>query len=1019
MNKRFVSVLALLLCFAMLIPSLVACGDDETTGSDVSEDVSGETSDTPVEELVKVENPENKVLVTAGKSYTCTVDPAEEYTDSYGIELTDGQIASNDPFNYVDPAFSGYQGSNSIYVTVDLGEDVERLYEFTIGYAETQNSGLVIPDKVRIMLARDGGRYETIGEIEITAAGNDSRQEAKFVSEYYHTARYVRFVVTRPKGWVFLDEVQAFADIEGDSKIEIDFLSAVKDAYDELGAIKFDGGITPDETVSSKLISQNKEYTVSVDADSAFPDKNYLTDGVVTKQYQGGKWVGFAGNQKVEIVVDLGKSYNNIYSLKVPCYANTQTGNYFPVALTYSVSADNETFTDIGRVFAVTSNQPVYDFPIYLDKCAEGRYVKFTLESTETARYLVEEVEVYAHDGTSGQGSLYPAVVFDREEKSWETPSNDNVNLIKGLKQQIFIPDHAQNLNPEKQSPHNTKLLTDGKKATGNDIHNGQYFRFTSTASPIDIYFDLTATSTVTSFSAQFTHRTDWGVNAPNAVTVYLSSDAREWYNAGQIKFNLEKDQVVESTLNLGRGIQARYVCFSMLSVQWIGISELEVFGSKSETGATLATSGLKTKEDSSLGYYEPSDTVLNGAKDLCLLYHGVNKGGYDANKLIPYLAYVDANGKMQDTMFDSFLFLITGAFPSGLATTVDHTKTDIEWAVNDLFTNGKNILALEEAAGKVKQELNLGDDFKYQFTVSLYKPNSTRKAYGDLNGDGVIDDLTTDANRLLEIQWQMKLFEERLAKYNFKNIEFAGYYWFNEGVYPNDNEAYLVQETSKLVHNRGKDFFWIPWFCAPGVPDWKKNGFDVAVMQPGYVFDDKVAEGRLDQAADLIRSYGMGIEIEIAGNVLNNEILRNRYLEYLAKGAKYGYMKNCVHMYYQELNVYFNAANSNDERVRYLYDATYQFIKGTLPAYPDALETVKLEAEKNKIFEGNVMVNVPVSTKLDLVQSPVNGTVTVADDGTFMFFPEKDFTGTVQFAYTFDNGLGESDPCVVEITVK
>ena len=1018
MNKRFVSVLALLLCFAMLIPSLVACNGDETS-SDASEDVSGESSDATVEELVKVENPENKVIVTAGKTYTCTVDASEEYTDSYGIELTDGQMASNDNFSYTDPVFSGYQGSNSIYVTVDLGEDVERLYEFTLGFAASNNSGLVVPDKIRVMLAKDGGRYETIGEMEIPELVENTRQEAKFVSEYYHTARYVRFVVGRPKGWVFLDEVQAFADIEGGSKIEVDFLKEVKDAYDELGAVKFNGGITPDETVSSKLISQGAEYTVSVEADKSFPDKKNLTDGIATKKYQGGKWVGFEGNQKVEIVVDLGKSYNNIYSLKAPCYANPLTDNHFPVAITYSVSDDNEKFVDIGRVFAVTSNQPVYDFPIYLDKCASGRYVKFTLESTPTSRYLIEEVEVYAHDGTNGQGSLYPAVVFDREEKSWETPSNDKVNLIKNLKQQIFIPDHAQNLNPEKQSPHNTRLLTDGRKATGNDIHNGQFFRFTSTASPIDIYFDLTATSTVTSFSAQFTHRTDWGVNAPGAVTIYLSNDAREWYNAGQIKLNLEKDQLVESTLNLSRGIQARYVCFSMLSVQWIGISELEVFGSKSETGATLETSGLKTKEESSVGYFEPNDNILNGAKDLCLLYHGVNKGGYDANKLIPYLAYVDQNGKIQDTMFDSFLFLISGAFPSGLATTVDHTKADIEWAVNDLFANGKNILALEEAAGKVKTELNLGDDFKYQFTVSLYKPNSTRKAYGDLNGDGKADDLTTDANRLLEIQWQMKLFEQTLAKYNFKNIEFAGYYWFNEGVYPNDNEAYLVQQTSRLVHNRGKDFFWIPWFCAPGVPDWKKNGFDVAVMQPGYVFEHKVLPGRLDQAADLIRSYGMGIEIEIAGTSFNDEILYNRYLEYLAKGAKYGYMKNCVHMYYQELNVYFNAANSKDARTRYLYDATYQFIKGTLPAYPDALETITLETEKNKILEGNVMVNIPVGTKLDLVQSPAHGTVTVADDGTFMFFPEKDFTGTVQFAYTFDNGLGASDPCVVEITVK
>ena len=49
------------------------------------------------------------------------------------------------------------------------------------------------------------------------------------------------------------------------------------------------------------------------------------------------------------------------------------------------------------------------------------------------------------------------------------------------------------------------------------------------------------------------------------------------------------------------------------------------------------------------------------------LLYHSPNFDGYTVENLIPYLAYVDKDGNIKDTMFDSFLFLLSGGFPSGL----------------------------------------------------------------------------------------------------------------------------------------------------------------------------------------------------------------------------------------------------------------------------------------------------------------------------------------------------------------
>ena len=38
--------------------------------------------------------------------------------------------------------------------------------------------------------------------------------------------------------------------------------------------------------------------------------------------------------------------------------------------------------------------------------------------------------------------------------------------------------------------------------------------------------------------------------------------------------------------------------------------------------------------------------------------------------------------------------------------------------------------------------------------------------------------------------------------------------------------------------------------------------------------------------------------------------------------------------------------------------------------------------------------------------------------DGTFAYYPDKDFSGTDTFTYTYNNLLGESEECTVEIRV-
>ena len=80
-------------------------------------------------------------------------------------------------------------------------------------------------------------------------------------------------------------------------------------------------------------------------------------------------------------------------------------------------------------------------------------------------------------------------------------------------------------------------------------------------------------------------------------------------------------------------------------------------------------------------------------------MYHSLDYD-YTEKDLMPYLAYLDTNGNIKDTMFDGFLFLLSGKFPSGVAQHMNSVKTDWEWELKQVFANGKNAMALESEKG-------------------------------------------------------------------------------------------------------------------------------------------------------------------------------------------------------------------------------------------------------------------------------------------------------------------------------
>jgi hypothetical protein len=161
-----------------------------------------------------------------------------------------------------------------------------------------------------------------------------------------------------------------------------------------------------------------------------------------------------------------------------------------------------------------------------------------------------------------------------------------------------------------------------------------------------------------------------------------------------------------------------------------------------------------------------------------------------------------------------------------------------------------------------------------------------------------------------------------------------------------------------------------------------------------------------------------MGVEMELCSQVLSDERFYKRYMEYLACGVEYGYMTDCIVMYYQEMMIFREACYSSG-RARTVYDATYHFIKGDLQTIPASLPDMSFEGQKNAPITGTLPAGTDRDRIYGIYTAPDEGSLTINSDGTFVYYPAKDFTGEVTFRLCYREMFGWSEPFEVTLTVK
>ena len=787
----------------------------------------------------------------------------------------------------------------------------------------------------------------------------------------------------------------------------------------------------------SQELAKGCSYTSSVPASDQYKDNgSLLTDGILATDFSTEQWAGYMRPQGLQLVLDLGELKADLADFTVHALRLTDYGIGTPATVCFEVSEDGENYTKLGQVYR-PSGETVHGIVAYglkLKDPVSARYVRFTFGASDSSWLFLGELSVLRYLPDSPDVGLYygdatlPEV--DPEDYWPSSEQNDKkINLIAGKHPYVSS---EEEINDSRATEYYNSIealpkLTDGELGVRAVYSDPALVHFTGSMGRT-VTFDLGHTSAVTGFMIRFLKEDSSGVIPPRQLAVYVSADGQNWEKLYDEENNPQGTNIYQNIeFSFDSTYKARFVRFRFSVSSHVFCDEIRVYGTTAIPEDAKKPVHTVEEEPEDLGYVMPEDFL--GVHNVLLSYHCSPdaEGNHGENALItveeylPHVGYYDQSGKLMDTFFDGFLFLPYTSFHYG-----DYGKSFEGWQfyVDDIYTKDRNMDALNQAVGIVADELKLEDYKCTVFTSILYAfpklENNSLNNFGDVDGDGVIDSFSNIENRKKAIKWIIDEEYNRFLEGNYGNLEFGGFYWFEEFLQLGDpDEKELTLYASEYVHSLGLKLFWIPWYCASGYDKWQEYGFDVACMQPNYMFGNKDNPNVLRLTAEKTHKLGMCVEIEM--NSVNNAAEVRRYMEYLAAGAKYGYM-DAVKMYYQGgvPGAFYAGYESTDPFKRAVYDMTYLFAKERFTAEIPAYTVGKTEyACKDGLINGSLAPESESPYRLELSVSPSHGDLRLNSDGTFTYYAHEGFTGIDQFAVVLDYAYTTTPEIVVTVTVE
>lgn len=1017
--KRIFSVLLLLCMLAGVLSSCDPAVSDTSDISDVSEN--GETAE-------KTDENTKHTLISVGKSYESSAAPDDAYPDIFGQQLTDGQKTKDYGVSYTDIRMVGYKETTRI--NIDLGEDGKRISGMSVRALDVSKDGVKLAGSVRFF-GSDGGEdtWHSLGRAAFVATGDGTVSTARVDFDELHDYRYVRATVFLGDGlFFFIDEVEVYADIDEPKKADTAELAYKNEDIDrdawktlstgEAVAPKYSVNVAFNKTYRYDGCTFDDRAPAETDGKSENL-KTFLTDGARTGRLFGEDvWIGLASEKACSVTVDLGKNTSDLFAFRA-YMLSAGTDVAFPDHIDVYGSKDDKEYTLLGRIYAPLE-QDTHAFTLIMQEYVEARYIRFAFPGG-SANYWIEELEVCKASDVS-PSEVYPPLNFPAvtEEKLWSASESDyytKQNLLRGLIQQISCAGYVDPTE-ELLTPFDSPILTDGKLASDMYCYSGGWF-YAKSGDAVDFVYDIGYLSSIESLSVSLLEQTDWGISRPKNIDVFLSENGEDWYNVGKYAKGDEALNASATRLTFDFDLDvpyaARFVRFRVLAGMTF-IDELEANGTKAVTGNTarLADSGMdsvKFYTNYENAEYATSESTGVKADEIRCSYGNGGEGS-----LLPYVAYLDEEGNIEDTFIDGFIYGVVGGFPSGgLAHTYSY-KSDWEYIFDTVFNGVTGLDELEKTVGTVKEELGI-PDYKVYVYITITGIHESVTDFGDVDGDGISEDLSKKEDRAKVINWYTDMCIAEFEKRGYENIALDGFYWHLEAVTWEVDDSHIIREAADIVHGKGTNLLWVPYYTAYRYHQGYEFGFDLVSMQPNFMFDLTQPLYRFDVTATRTKLMNMCVEIEHSYQALSDTAFVRNYMLYLYYGVVYGYI-DATHVYYDDVTNYADLAYSDDPMCRMQYDATYEFAKGTLDITPDKRDTVKVTAVKDGVCNGTIGTEGEFAL-YTLVSSTAHGSITLSPDGTFRYFPAHGFTGTDTFTYTYNNYLGESVPCTVEIVVE
>ena len=459
---------------------------------------------------------------------------------------------------------------------------------------------------------------------------------------------------------------------------------------------------------------------------------------------------------------------------------------------------------------------------------------------------------------------------------------------------------------------------------------------------------DLQKECTVTEVSANFVRNYDLRVGFPTSVKVYASLDNIYWEKLcstdlifdhipdGVYKFGWNVPDV-ESNITKSyknKPAKARYIRYDFVTRSDMHLfDEITVMGYEDpEHGGDPRN--LRKLENGTIkrGGGEPTGWVT----DMVLINFNPEKH-WTKESLTPYLAYVDKDGNIKDTLFDTVCF-VANTGPNGRVYDVENslvTADDWKWYLDYMFEGENSYLnILNELASEISHEL---DKQSYRAKVVLMMPFPPKSAvnFGSLNGRNL--DLSKEEDWKFAVDWYVDEVFNRIVGgreeglYNY--LDFPGLYWINE--YPNEAERIIY--ANEYINNKGMKSYWIPYFHSAGYLSNERLDFSAIALQPNHFFSDSYgntlgAGGTkiIETVAKLGAYANMGVEMEFDLRLDTDKDAYNRFLDYLNTAANMGYQgPGYYRNWYEAGGGILGLANSRAPELRTLYDNVYEVIKG------------------------------------------------------------------------------------------